>query len=152
MFAPSNKHFIHGSSFILANQLQLLGDRITGDITSKQWFVLLAVSQMKEEISIISVANEIRSSRQNTAKLLEQLYKKGLLELRRSDKDKRSRNVYLTNKGKMELARISKIGNEFIEEVFSGITNDEIECGMKLFQNLIYNMDQMKERLNEKKD
>lgn len=106
---------------------------------------------MKGEISITAVANEIRSSRQNTTKLLEQLSRKGFVALFQSEKDKRSRNVRLTNKGGKELARISQVGNLFVEEVFAGISEEEINAGKILFQKMIQNMDQMKEALNEKK-
>ena len=60
MEAPSPKHLIHGAVFLLANRLQAAGDRVMGDITSKQWFALLAVAQWP---GVKAAQDNVRSAR-----------------------------------------------------------------------------------------
>lgn len=149
MFAPSDKHFIHGGIFLLANQLQMVGDEVTGEISSKQWFVLLALSQMDGEVSITRLSEEIRSSRQNTAVLLRQLEKKEMIERVPSSNDRRSQVVLLTAKGRETVRRISKVGQRFMEDLFRDVTDEEIDYSKVLFQKLLRNMDYMKGQMDE---
>lgn len=143
MRAPSDKHFIHGSVFLLANRLQALGDRVTREMTSKQWFVLLAVAQLQGQPQISQVAQEVGSSRQNTTKLLEQLAQKGYVRLVESPTDHRSRLVHLTKKAARRMAVISDEGGRFVQRLFVGIPDKEIAVTVQVLKQVFANIEAM---------
>lgn len=143
MNIPSDKHFIHGSIFMLANRLQTMGDRISGEITSKQWFLLMMISNLPPDPPISRVAQVVGSSRQNVAKMLEQLEKKACVVLQTHPQDHRSRTVRLTEKSRGLLAQISRVGTEFIEQMFDGVSPEQIVCTKQVVLQLFNNLEEM---------
>ncbi|WP_040951913.1 MarR family winged helix-turn-helix transcriptional regulator, partial [Gorillibacterium massiliense] len=77
---------IFGGLFVLANKLQAIGDRELGEITTKQWFLMMMIEQWGEEPPTLSeLAKEMGSSRQNLKQLALKLQEKGFLSI---EKDK----------------------------------------------------------------
>ena len=147
---PSDKHFIHGSIFMLANRLQTIGDRISGEITSKQWFLLMMIGNLPDDPAISRVAQTVGSSRQNTAKMLGQLEKKGCVVLQTDPQDHRSRTVRLTEKSRDLLAQYSRVGARFIDEMFEGVSDEQISCTKQVILQLFDNMEAMEQNGEEK--
>ncbi len=150
MQAPSDRHFIHGSIFFLANRIQAIQDRITNLVSVKQWFVLLAASQLEasqpEAPNIMQIARDVGASRQNTAKLLEQLEKKGLVRLGPCENDRRSRAVRLTPEARPEMARISKVGGVFVQQILQGVPDEDVAVARRVLEAINANLQQMEER------
>ena len=141
MTAPSTRHRVHGWIFILANRLQAQGDCLTGELTSRQWFLLLALKQANKPCSTSALAEEVGSSRQNVAKLLAQLEAKGYVEFTLNEKDRRSQLVSVTEKAKPYLAEMSQKGEQYIEMLFKGISEEEINGMVSVFQKLVGNIE-----------
>jgi DNA-binding MarR family transcriptional regulator len=75
-----NQQFIFGCIFLLANKLQLLGDKVTGEITLKQWFMLNMIQKMDNKLpNYNEIARMIGTSRQNVSKMISVLEKKGMV-------------------------------------------------------------------------
>lgn len=146
MEAPSERHFIHGSIFLLANKLQAAGDRVTGEITMRQWFLLLVVAGMGSASPTISlVADFMGTSRQNTAKMLQALQKIGYVELGDCAKDKRSTTVRLTPKAQKTLGEVSAVGEGQIGKLFAGVSDEEVACTAGVLRKMFENLQKMEE-------
>lgn len=144
MKAPSKRHFIHGGMFVLANRLQLVGDSLIEDITTKQWFMLLAVSTSElPEPNISDIAQDLGSSRQNISRMAASLVGKGYITLHPCQSDRRSHCIRLTPKAEDKIAEVSRIGDEFISRLFHGISDDMVDCGAELFTRLLENLSEM---------
>jgi DNA-binding MarR family transcriptional regulator len=86
MKEPKNlKYLLFGGTFILANKLQFVGDKMVNVLTTKQWFLLLNILELsKEELpTVTSLASVMDTSRQNIAKMLEGLEKEGLVQVKK---------------------------------------------------------------------
>lgn len=144
MRAPSDRHFIHGSIFLLANRLQTTGDRAMGDITSKQWMLLVAVSSSDvHPPNITSLARDLGVSRQNVAVMLKALEKNGYVQLSGSPGDRRSQQVQLTPKAGPRMAEISKMGAGYLGTLFTGVESEQLACVVSVFRQMFENLDRM---------
>ncbi|MDR1748175.1 MAG: MarR family transcriptional regulator [Spirochaetaceae bacterium] len=146
--APDDRYFIHGGIFLLSNKLQAAGDRKIRKVTTKQWFLLLFIRGMDEELSTITeIARQMDSTRQNVAQMLGTLEKKGFVSLSVLPGDKRSVGVSLTGKAYSILDEISKTGNHFIHHLFKGLPEEEIACTAGLLRKLFENLENMEKEL-----
>ena len=86
--------FIYAAIHTLANRLQVIGDKIDPALSTKQWFVLAAVSKFKDKPpNIGDIADVLGTSRQNIKKMANILERQGFL---RMEKDKNDlRNIQL---------------------------------------------------------
>ncbi len=141
MEAPSIKHKVHGWVFILANRLQAQGDCLTGELTSRQWFLLLALGQADKPVTTSQLAQEIGTSRQNAAKLLSQLEGKGYVVFSENEDDRRSQLVQVTEKAKPYLKKMSEKGKQYIDLLFKDISDAEINGMISVFQKLVHNIE-----------
>lgn len=128
MTEKGNQQFIFGIIFLLANKLQLLGDKVTGEITLKQWFLLNILSQMEEEFpNYNDIAGAVGTSRQNVSKMISALNKKGMVELKPSETDQRAIYVTLTQKSLKYFESKDDAGNLLLDKLFAGFSTEETE-------------------------
>lgn len=150
MKAPSERHFIHGGTFVLANRLQQVGDRLTGDITTKQWFLLVAINTSESQPpNITDLARDLGASRQNTAKMLAALARKGYVALTPDPGDQRSHTVRLTGRAGEKMRQVSDIGEGFIARLFAGVSDEEVAAGAGLMRKLFANLGQMEQATDD---
>lgn len=134
------KKFIFGTIFLIANRLQVLGDHYLGkdDITTKQWFLNVMISQFGDNPPTLSeVAELMGSSRQNVKQLALKLEEKGFLTIRKDELDARALRLKLTEKSKEFWEKRAKQDDEYIEDLFGDFTSEEIEVMNKCFRKLI---------------
>ena len=137
----SKPAFIYGAVFLLANRMQTLGDRIDSAISTKQWFVLAAVSKFKDAPpNIGDIADLLGTSRQNIKKIANILERKGYLQLKKDPSDLRNVLLFLTDSCYDYFKSREKQENEYMERIFSDI-NDETQAALcrgmiKLIENI----------------
>lgn len=152
MKPPMNPEYIlFGGTFVLANKLQLLGDKVVKGLTTKQWFLLANLIDLsKSETATVSKLAEVMdSSRQNTARMLESMEKEGLVTVKQSDSDKRTRIVSITAHG-LTIAKESEISSQgFLSEVFDGISEEELRTASKVTLKMVENLERLKGYINE---
>lgn len=135
-----NQQFIFGCLFVLSNKLQLLGDKITGELTLKQWFLLNMVKNMKSKSpNLIEIARVIGSSRQNVSKMITILEKKGMVKLQASATDHRAVYITLTQKCSDYFAAMEGAGNRLLDTLFAGIKQAETERAAILLGQMLRN-------------
>ncbi|MHB8061320.1 MAG: MarR family winged helix-turn-helix transcriptional regulator [Ruminiclostridium sp.] len=122
------KAHIFGSVFILANRLQVLGDRFDRNLTVKQWLLLIGILKSKESSPTISeVAGFIGNSRQNVKKMALILQKKGFLILDKDLSDARILRMSVTDKCEIYFTQRESREIEFFEKLYSGFDTNLIK-------------------------
>ena len=132
--------FIFTAIHILANKFQTLGDRIDPEITTKQWFVLAAVSKFPHKPpNIGDIAKMLGTSRQNIKKMASILQRRGYLTMQKDEKDLRNILLTLTDQCHSYFKDREQQENNFLARIFHGIddsTLDTLKIGIsKLLEN-----------------
>lgn len=140
MTNKENQQFIFGSVFLLSNKLQLLGDKVTGEITLKQWFLLNMIHKMgNNKLNFQDIAKAIGYSRQNISKMISLLERKGMVSLQTSETDHRSVYVILTQKCLDYFSSKENLGNTLLDTLFIGMSSEETEQLVTLLGRLLGN-------------
>lgn len=141
-----NQQFIFGSLFVLANRVDTLLDRALQkfNVSSKQWFLSICVASLFDhDPSLKELAKESGSSHQNVKQVALKLQDKNLLELYKDPKDARTTRVKLSEYSNEFWKLSDQDSNEFMNQLFKDISNDELESVRKVFTKLNYNLSEM---------
>lgn len=150
MRPPDNpQHLLFGGTFVLANKLQFVGDKLVEGLSTKQWFLLRNLMDMPIEPppTITQVSQTMDSTRQNIAKMLEPMEREGFVTIENSPTDHRSRSIRITAKGLEYARQTAENGRHFLERLFEGIGSEECDAAGKVFVKMIQNLEKMQEEL-----
>ncbi|WRS26992.1 MarR family transcriptional regulator [Oscillospiraceae bacterium MB08-C2-2] len=150
MKIPENKQYVlFGGAFVLANKLQLVADKKTHGLSTKQWFLLRNLSDLPADPppTITMLAKETDTSRQNVSKMLEVLQRQGYVALQNNAEDHRSQSVVLTESGAQVLRQVAQEAVPFFTELFSGISEEECAVSADVVIKLIDNLCKMQEEM-----
>lgn len=124
----TQKAYIYGAVFSLANRLQVLGDRRSECVTTKQWFALANIAMMNDyDLNIKELAHIIGTSSQNTKKLVNILEKKNYVILRKDENDSRNIRIALSDEGKKYYKERADKESEYLNKLFEKLNEDQIE-------------------------
>jgi DNA-binding MarR family transcriptional regulator len=138
MTERESQQFIFGCIFLLANKLQLLGDKVTRELTLKQWFLLNILQQMDNKLpNYNEIANAVGTSRQNVSKMLSVLSDKGMVDLYPSKVDQRAIRVSLTEKALDYFSTKEDDGNNLLEQLFADVNPATLEQTAYLLNHLL---------------
>ena len=140
----TEKQYIFSSIFVIANKLQIIGDREIEELSFKQWFLLVAIKNIpKENPSLTDIANFIGTSRQNVKKMLVILEKKGYVLLSNLPDNQKSVCTLLTKKCEEHLDKFDKLGDELLEKIFTNVSSVQTQSISEVFKILFENIDRM---------
>lgn len=148
MRVPENHQYVlFGGSFVLANKMQLVADKIVKGLSTKQWFLLRSLSDMPSEPAptITSLARETDTTRQNITKMLEVLERQGYVMLRANPDDHRSRTIEITEEGHKALATMVARSSSFFNDLFAGIGEEECAVAAQVLLKMVDNLTKMQE-------
>ena len=118
---------IFGGIFVLANKLQILGDRVNDYMSMKQWILIAAITKSeKESLNISELAEVIGTSYQNVKKMALILEKQGFLALKKNPRDARAVLISVTEHCREFFSQREDIEKEFLISVFKGIDKKTI--------------------------
>ncbi len=123
------QRYVFGSLFLLANKLQVIGDQYLGkdDMTTKQWFLTVMISQFRDNPPTLSeVAELMGSSRQNVKQLALKLEEKEFLKIEKDEQDARAIRLKLTEKSQAFWEKRQDQDNQFIKDLFSSFSEEEM--------------------------
>ena len=137
----SEEEMIYGLLFAVSNKLQACADKILPDITSRQHFLLIVLSLFKDKYpSLKEVAGVVGSSYQNVKKLADSLEKKGFIELKRDEHDKRKYNLMMTDR----VSTLSEVINEeteiFMRGLYEGLTKEDLRHTVAVLMRMEQNL------------
>ena len=144
MINSMDKRFaLFGYFFAMSNRLQTVGDRFYEEITCKQFFLMICLRLFKNGAPTINELSEIMGcSHQNVRSIAGKLEEKGYLEIRPDSNDARKLRIRLTNKADSLAQKYQKKELDFIDMLFSGISDKQIETTFKT-------LEKMEENINE---
>lgn len=105
-------------------------------ITPVQYAILTAPAALPG-LDLTSLAHEVGLDRTTTAEVVRRLEQRGLLERRCNDADKRTRHVYLTEKGKTTVAAMHADMVRAQERMLAPLTDTQKGTFMKLLASLV---------------
>lgn len=129
------------SIFRLANRLQVEGDKISDELTLKQWvFLYLLYQSDKRHVTLNDVAALMGVSRQSVKKMSVILKRDGYLTVVKSKQDNRALDIYPTSKAKTFFTQNKQLGSVLIKEAFNGIEEDEIKILLCILEKIQGNL------------
>jgi len=144
-FDVPKQAFIYAAIHLLANRLQTVGDKLDPSISSKQWFLLVAVSKFTDlkgaPPNIGDIANGLGTSRQNIKKMANLLEQRGFLKLEKDKSDLRSIRLLLTERCEDYFQSREQRDDEYLERIFRGIEEETLVILCKGMGKLIENLD-----------
>ncbi|WP_342561631.1 MarR family transcriptional regulator [Paenibacillus sp. FSL R7-0345] len=112
--------YILGALLMLANRVQVLGDKLDEKITMKQWLLIAVILKSGSAAPALSdLAAMIGSSRQNVKKMALLLEKQGLVTLAKDPQDARVVRVRLTDSCMVYFAGRSRDEEQFMARLFN---------------------------------
>ncbi|MEL7596912.1 MAG: MarR family transcriptional regulator [Clostridiaceae bacterium] len=138
------KKLIFGSLFLLANRLQVIGDKYLEKegITTKQWLLIVMIAQFADSIPTLSeVAQIMGSSRQNVKQLALRLQEKGFVSIKKDERDSRVLRLKLTEKSTVFWEERREKDEQFIIDIFNGLSEEEIHIMCNGFNKLFGNIE-----------
>ena len=144
MINSMDKRFaLFGYFFAMSNRLQTVGDRFYEEITCKQFFLMICLRLFENGAPTINELSEIMGcSHQNVKSIAGKLEEKGYLEIRPDSDDARKLRIRLTNKADSLSKKYQKKELDFIDMLFTGISDEQIETTFKT-------LEKMEENINE---
>ncbi len=96
------------------------------DLTFTQWQVLKAINMSEEkELNINEIIFELNSDKATISQVIKNLEKKGMVNIKQDELDKRKKNISLTNKMINNCLELKKIEEEFLKDIFKNLTDKE---------------------------
>lgn len=144
MINSMDKRFaLFGYFFAMSNRLQTVGDRFYEEITCKQFFLMICLRLFENGAPTINELSEIMGcSHQNVKSIAGKLEEKGYLEIRPDSDDARKLRIRLTSKADSLARKYQKKEVDFIDMLFTGISDKQIETTFKT-------LEKMEENINE---
>lgn len=121
------KRLIFSELFILQNKIQTKFDKILGDITSKQFIILVIVSSFPFPPSLTEVAKHAGCSRQNVKKVVSVLEKNGYVSLM-SEKETRAVRIVLEQKFFDFYELFMQKSETGLDDLFQGMDEAEMDA------------------------
>lgn len=135
---------IFGKIFFLSNRLEYLGDndlRKDG-LTTKQWQLIAVTGKyFTYPPSVSEVAEALSTTHQNVKQIALKLQDKGFISIEKDEKDKRVLRLRLTEKNRKYWESKTTEDIEFINSLFSSLTEKEIQELYSLLLKLEKNID-----------
>ncbi len=142
MINSMDKRFaLFGYFFAMSNRLQTVGDRFYEEITCKQFFLMICLRLFENGAPTINELSEIMGcSHQNVKSIAGKLEEKGYLEIRPDSDDARKLRIRLTNKADSLAKKYQKKELDFIDMLFTGISDKQIETTFKTLEKMEENI------------
>lgn len=110
------------------------------DVTPEQWTVLSSLWEA-EGVHQSLLAEKTAKDRHNIARILNLLEKSGLVRRMPDSGDRRRQRIYLTETGKALKPKLVRIVSGFLEKVFSGMTQEDMNSLMQILRQIRANLE-----------
>lgn len=130
--------------FRLNGRLQLAGDRLVSDLglTSARWQILGAIAYADRPESVAWHARTMGVHRQGVQRIVNEMKKEGIVELRPNPHHKRAHLVVLTSKGQELFESAIALQTPWVNDLAEGLSTDDLATTQAV-------MDFLKNRLQE---
>lgn len=141
------RYIVFGNIFLLANRLQTVLDSVPQEITAKQWLVLIMLGMFDAPPTLKQLARICDSSHQNTKQIVLKLEAKGFVRIEKDRNDGRAMRIVQTEKCRQWDEANKKFATQFIDEMFAGLSFEEILVMCEVQQKLYKKLELIKENI-----
>jgi len=133
-------------AFRLNGALLDAGNRITKPLglTSARWQVMGAIELAGQPLTVAQVARRMGLSRQGVQRIVNDLERLEMLELKSNIDHKRSPLVSISAKGKRVMAEVNKAQIAWVNKLAEGLGIRKVEQALKLIQSVSDRLEQQK--------
>lgn len=120
--------------FRVNSLLLTTGDRLVASLglTSARWQILGAINSSESAQPVAWLARNLGANRQNVQRIINDLYKEGLVTFEPNPHHRRAQLVVLTDKGRQALEATTRLQVPWINSVASGLEVDEIKAAHRV--------------------
>ena len=111
-----------------------------GEISWKQFFAIICINMCKESPTLKELSDIIGSSHQNLKQILIKLEKKGFIEFKTDDSDKRKQRIYLTDYCREFCNKNDDVCITIMGTMFDGISKKDLETTIKTITKIEGNL------------
>jgi DNA-binding MarR family transcriptional regulator len=124
--------------FRLNGCLTSIGDALVAEIglTTARWQVVGAISIQQEPAPVARIANAMGLARQSVQRIVDELKKEGIVELRSNPHHKRAKLVVLTAKGQRLNAAAMRIQEPWAVALAIGIKHSALQTTLRVLTQL----------------
>ncbi len=133
-------------AFRLNGALLDAGNRITKPLglTSARWQVMGAIELAGQPLTVAQVARRMGLARQGVQRIINDLERLEMLELKSNIDHKRSPLVSISAKGKRVMAEVNKAQIAWVNKLAEGLGIRKVEQALKLIQSVSDRLEQQK--------
>ena len=110
------------------------------DVTPEQWGVLASLRRA-EGVNQSQLGENTFKDRHNITRILGLLEKRGLVERRIDEGDRRAYRVFLTDAGRKEQERLRGLVNSHQQALFEGLKPEELANLRRIFEHIVRNIE-----------
>lgn len=134
--------------FIQQNRIQTAYDKVSAEISTKQWLLLGITANCPEPKTLTRIGQLMDCSRQNVKQLADSLEKRGYIEIKKGTK--RCVCLELTNKARQYHEEIYNTRSDFLNRLYSVFSDEEITQLYKLQTRLFDGIEAVEEYTSDK--
>ena len=127
---PSS-YYLLGLLSAFENRFQAMADSTMKEISWKQFFAIICINMCKEPPTIKELSEVLGSSHQNVKQILLKLEKKGFVEFKTDDGDRRKQRIVLTEKCMKFCEQGNDMSIKIMEKMFKGVPEKDIKTTIK---------------------
>ena len=139
------EYLLFGALLAYGNRLQVLGDGVYHEVTTKQWFLLACLELFETPPTLGDLACAMGCSHQNAKQLASRLAQKGYVVLQRDSTD--ARRILVTPGPASEGLRRKYHEKQaaFIQRLFAGVSKQDAAVALAVVQKIDKNVKTMQE-------
>lgn len=130
------------------NRIQTAFDKISPEISTKQWHLLAMTANCPEPKTLTRIGQLMGCSRQNVKQLADSLEKKGFIKINKGGS--RSVCLELTEKADQYYDEMCELRRQFLDKLFSSLNDEEVRLFFKLQNKLFKGIDAAEDFAAEK--
>ncbi|KMQ72943.1 MarR family transcriptional regulator [Marinobacter subterrani] len=113
-------------------------------VTQARWSTMVYLEKGGEGLTQRELASLMAIENPTLVRLLDSLEQQGLIERRPCPNDRRARRLHLTTAGRGFMDDLSRRASTLREEMLEGISDEDIECTVRVFNRILENAEKQK--------
>ncbi|MBD3658467.1 MULTISPECIES: MarR family transcriptional regulator [Marinobacter] len=124
---------------------KLLDERLKDmGVTQARWTTMVYLQEGGEGLTQRELAGLMAIENPTLVRLLDSLEEQNLIERRPCQHDRRARRLFLTPSGESFMDDLNARAAQLRAEMLDGVTDDEIECALRVFRRIMENAERQK--------
>lgn len=118
-------------------------------LTEATWRPLVYLRSLGDGVHQKELANAMSIEGPSLVRLLDNLERRGFIERREDESDRRARGIHLTRAGRELAVRAARIGNGFQSKLLAGVPLADLETCERVLETLEREMEERSESVEE---